>query len=61
MIFAEELLCKSHKSTQTTAMSDLENTLITQDLETRTTFLKRYESLKTLSTTSRVSILFSIL
>ena len=61
IFFAEELLCEFHRSTQTTTMLDLGDALITQGLEARTIFSKRCESLRTPSTTSRVSTLFSVL
>jgi len=47
MFFTEEPLWKFQMSTQTTAMSDFGDALITRGFEANTTFLNRWVSLRT--------------
>ena len=47
MFFAKEPLWESQMSNQTTAMSDLEDALMTRGFEANVTLLKRWVSLRT--------------
>jgi len=54
MFFTQEPLWESQMSTQTTALSDLGNALMTHGFEANTVSLKRCDSFKTPSITSGV-------
>ena len=55
MFLAKEPFWESQMSTQTTAISDLGDTLMTQGFEASTTSLNKYVSLRTPSIKSGVS------